>query len=219
MFADRREAGRRLGEAVAGLDLVDPMVLALPRGGVPVGYEVAARLGVRLEVLVVRKLGAPGHPELAMGAIVGGARPQTVFNDSVMAALRPTPGYVEAEIAAQRTELERRRRAYTGDRPDPDVEGRTVVLVDDGLATGASARAALLGLRQAGAARLVLAVPVGPPDVVADLETVANAVLCLSVPSAFQAVGQFYLDFGQTGDDEVMALLELTPSRKEKGQP
>ena len=207
MFADRHEAGRKLGEAVARLDLADPLVLALPRGGVPVAYAVAQRLGAPLDILVVRKLGAPGHRELALGAIVGGAAPQTVFNEDVMAMMRPSPQYLDTEIAGQRAELARRRRAYAGDRPEPDVSGRTVVLVDDGVATGASARAALRGLRQAGVARLILAVPVGPPEVIAQLREAADEVVCLLIPERFRAVGEWYVDFAQTEDEEVVALL------------
>ena len=207
MFADRHEAGRKLGEAVARLDLTDPLVLALPRGGVPVAHAVAQRLGAPLDILVVRKLGAPGHRELALGAIVGGAAPQTVFNEDVMAMMRPSPQYLDTEIAGQRAELARRRRAYAGDRPEPDVSGRTVVLVDDGVATGASARAALRGLRQAGVARLILAIPVGPPEVIAQLREAADEVVCLLIPERFRAVGEWYVDFAQTEDEEVVALL------------
>ena len=207
MFADRHEAGRKLGEAVARLDLAEPLVLALPRGGVPVAYEVARRLMAPLDILVVRKLGAPGHRELALGAIVGGAAPQTVFNEDVVAAMRPSAEYMATEIAEQRTELARRRQAYTGGRPEPDLNGRTVVLVDDGIATGASVRAALLGLKQAGVARLVLAVPVGPPEVIEQLREAADEVVCLLTPERFRAVGEWYADFGQTEDEEVVALL------------
>ena len=207
MFADRHEAGRKLGEAVARLDLAEPLVLALPRGGVPVAYEGARRLMAPLDILVVRKLGAPGHRELALGAIVGGAAPQTVFNEDVVAAMRPSAEYMATEIAEQRTELARRRQAYTGGRPEPDLNGRTVVLVDDGIATGASVRAALLGLKQAGVARLVLAVPVGPPEVIEQLREAADEVVCLLTPERFRAVGEWYADFGQTEDEEVVALL------------
>lgn len=205
MFADRREAGRKLSEVVAGLKLDDPLVLALPRGGVPVGFEVAQRLGAPLDVVLVRKLGTPGQRELAMGAIVGGASPQVVFNDAIIAESRISPRTIDAEITAQRAELERRRRAYGGH--DVPVSGRTVVLVDDGVATGASARAALLGLRQAGAARLVLAVPVGPADAIAMLGKLADEVVCLLIPDRFQAVGEWFGRFDQTSDEEVMALL------------
>lgn len=219
MFADRHEAGRKLAEAVAGLDLLDPLVLALPRGGVPVAYEVAKRLGAPLDLLVVRKLGAPGHRELALGAIVGGAAPQTVFNEEVVSVMRPSPEYLEGEIAAQRAELARRRRAYTGDRPEPDVAGRTVVLVDDGVATGASARAALLGLKQAGAGRVVLAVPVGPPEVLEQLGEVADEVVCPLAPHRFRAVGEWYGDFRQTEDEEVVALLAQAKRTETRVRP
>lgn len=215
MFADRSAAGRALAEAVARLRLNEPVVVALPRGGVPVGQEVAKRLGVSLELLIVRKLGAPGHPELAVGAIVGGAVPQTVFNPEVMEALRPSPEHVEAEIRREQAELARREAVYAGDHPPLDVRGRTVVVVDDGLATGATAEAALRGLRQAGAAGLVLAVPVGAAKAVNRLEALADTVVCLSVPFRFEAVGQWYGDFRQVSDEEVIGLL---CSRKNGGK-
>ncbi|MFD2648273.1 phosphoribosyltransferase [Devosia albogilva] len=215
MFADRVAAGKALAEAVAQLRLTDPLVVALPRGGVPVGHEVAQRLGAPLDVLIVRKLGAPGHAELAMGAIVGGAAPQTVFNPEVMESLRPSPEHVEAEIRREQAELARREAVYAADHPPLDVHGRTVVVVDDGLATGATAEAALRGLRQAGAAKLVLAVPVGAAEAVNRLEAVADTVVCLSVPFRFEAVGQWYSDFRQVSDEEVIALLR---SRKNGGK-
>lgn len=215
MFADRGAAGKALAEAVAQLRLTDPLVVALPRGGVPVGHEVAQRLGVPLELLIVRKLGAPGQAELAMGAIVGGMAPQAVFNPEVMEALRPSPEHVEAEIRREQAELARREAVYAADHPPLDVHGRTVVIVDDGLATGTTAEAALRGLRQAGAAKLVLAVPGGAAEAVRRLEGVADTLVCLSVPFRFEAVGQWYGDFRQVSDEEVIALLR---NRKNGGK-
>ena len=207
MFADRSAAGRALVEAIAVLRLEHPVLVALPRGGVPVGYEVARRLGIPLDVLIVRKLGAPGHEELAIGAVVGGAAPQVVFNTSVMDLLRPTEQHVEAELRRGREELARREALYGGGRPPANVAGRIVVIIDDGLATGATAEAALRGLRQAGAAKLVLAVPVGPADTVSRLEAIADTVVCLITPFRFDAVGQWYSDFRQVSDEEVLWFL------------
>lgn len=207
LFANRQEAGRQLAKRVAGLALDDPIILALPRGGVPVAAEVANMLGAPLDLLLVRKIGAPGHEEYAIGALVDGDDPQVVLNDEAMAIVQPPPGYVEAEVKRQLMELERRREAYLGSRKPPVVKGRTVVVVDDGIATGSTMTAALRALRKAGAAKLVLAVPVAPADTIGRLEGEADTVVCLSTPAIFRAVGLHYADFRQTTDDEVMALL------------
>jgi predicted phosphoribosyltransferase/predicted alpha/beta-hydrolase family hydrolase len=205
-FRDRRDAGRALAarlSAYAGRP--DAVVLALPRGGVPVAYEVARALGAPLDAFLVRKLGAPGAPELAMGAVAtGGAR---VVNDDVIAHLGISQGMIEAVEREERRELERRVRLYRGDRPFPDVHGRTVILVDDGLATGASMRVAVAAVRGLGPARVVVAVPVAAPEVCAAFERVADEVVCAHAPAFFQSVGQWYDDFNQTGDDEVRTLL------------
>ena len=181
------------------------LVLALPRGGVPVGYEVAKQLGAPLDVLLVRKLGLPGHEELALGAVAtGGVR---VLHDALLAQFGISAETL-ARIAERETrELQRRERAYRGEQPPRDVAGRTVILVDDGLATGASMRAALRALRQRGPAAVVVAVPVAPPAVCAALRREADEVVCARTPEPFAAVGQWYDDFGQTGDDEVRELL------------
>ena len=206
MFQDRTDAGRQLAEELldyAGRD--DVIVLALPRGGVPVGFEVARRLGVPLDVFVVRKLGVPGHEELAMGAIAsGGVR---VLNDDVLYVLPDAQSIVEMVTAIEREELERRERNYRGNRPPPDVSGKTVILVDDGLATGATMRAAVEALRQQGAAKIIVAVPVGAPSTCQELKNVADDVICLSAPGSFFGVGQYYEDFSQTTDEEVRELL------------
>jgi predicted phosphoribosyltransferase len=205
-FQDRRQAGRvlaaRLG-AYAGRS--DVVVLALPRGGVPVGYEVARALGAPLDVFVVRKLGVPGHEELAMGAIAsGGFR---VLNDAVVQALAIPDQEIDRVAAAELVELRRRERLYRGDGPPVAVGGRTVVLVDDGLATGSSMRAAAAALRRLGPARLVVAAPVGASETCDLLRSEADEVVCATTPEPFRAVGLWYADFAPTGDQEVRDLL------------
>lgn len=206
-FADRRDAGRRLALALADLRIDDPLVLALPRGGVPVAAEVARALDAPLDVMLVRKLGAPGMPEYGLGAIAGGAHPQTVLNDDAIALLAPDPAYLAAERRRQLEEIERRHAAYMGTRPPLERRGRNVVLVDDGIATGATARVALKALRLEGAATIVLAVPVAPRRPLAALRSLADKVVCLATPITFHAVGEHYRDFRQTTDDEVIRLL------------
>jgi putative phosphoribosyl transferase len=160
MFKDRRDAGRRLGRALDRLRGADPLVLALPRGGAPVGYEVALSLDAELDLLLVRKIGAPGHEELALGAVVDGAHPQLVLNEDVIQLIGPPPGYIEAAAKRELAEIERRRRLNFGDAPPVAIEGRVVIVVDDGIATGASMKAALRGVRRNGPSRLILAAPV-----------------------------------------------------------
>jgi putative phosphoribosyl transferase len=207
-FADRRDAGRKLAAALGRSSLHDPIVLALPRGGVPVGFEVAMALDAPLDLMLVRKIGAPGHPELALGAVTDGAAPMTLLNDEVLAQRHPPSGYVESEATRELAELERRRRHYLGDRPPPDLAGRDVILVDDGVATGASARAALRALRRLSPRRVVLAVPVGPAEAIASLRVEADEVVCLLTPRRFYAVGEHYRRFEQTADEEVVDLLD-----------
>jgi putative phosphoribosyl transferase len=207
IFADRAEAGRFLASKLTQYaDRQDVIVLALPRGGVPVAFEVARALHAPLDVFLVRKLGLPGHEELAMGAIAsGGAR---VLNENVVRALRIPENVIEAVAAAEQRELERRERIYREDRPPPNLRGRTVILVDDGLATGSTMRAAVLALRQQGAARIVVAVPVGAPETCAEFQREADEVICARTPEPFYAVGLWYGDFSQTTDEEVRDLLE-----------
>lgn len=206
MFANRDEAGRRLARALERFRGQDVVVLGLPRGGVPVAAAVAARLGAPLDVIVVRKLGTPSAPELAMGAIgEGGVR---VLNDSVLEAWEVPPAVLERVEGEERAELEQRVRRFRGGRPGLALTGRTAILVDDGVATGATARAACLVARGLGAARVVLAVPVASPRALAVVEGVADEVVCLAAPEWFAAVGEAYDDFGQVGDDEVVTLLE-----------
>jgi putative phosphoribosyl transferase len=203
-FSDRREAGRYLGRALAELAEHDRLlVLAIPRGGVPVGYEVATALGAPLDVITVRKLGHPEQPELAMGAIAsGGVR---VLNPDVTLGVSQLA--IERVTERERRELERRERAYRGDRPPEDPAGRVVVLVDDGLATGASMRAAIAALRQRGPARIIAAVPVAPPSAATQMRLLADRFVCLILSEIFLGVGEWYEDFSPTTDDEVRDLL------------
>lgn len=205
-FVDRRAAGRELAAhlaAYAGRD--DVVVLGLPRGGVPVAYEVARALGAPLDALVVRKLGVPGHEELAMGAIAsGGVR---VRNEQVIASTGLDDELIDAVAERERAELERREAAYRDDRDPVDVAGRTVVVVDDGLATGATMRAAVVALRERAATTIVVAVPIAAAAVCAELGDVVDQVVCVRTPDPFVAIGLWYRDFAPTGDDEVRGLL------------
>jgi putative phosphoribosyl transferase len=205
-FRNRTDAGRQLAEKlVAYADRGDVLVLALPRGGVPVAFEVAQALGAPLDVFVVRKLGVPGYEELAMGAVAtGGVR---VLNDEIVRGLGISDHQIDAVVARELHELARRERLYRGDRPPPDVAGRTVILVDDGLATGATMRAAVAALRQRQPARIVIAVSTASPDTSEALKAEADDVVCAMTPEPFFAVGHWYEDFTQTTDDEVRELL------------
>jgi predicted phosphoribosyltransferase len=207
-FEDRAEAGRVLAEALqAYRGRKDAIVLALPRGGVPVGYEVARSLGAPLDVFVVRKLGVPGYAELAMGAIAsGGIR---VLNEDVVAALGPAAQDAIEQVAeAELAELHSRERRYRDNRPPPDLRGRCVILVDDGLATGATMRAAARAIRRREPGELVIAVPVAAESSCIETRTEADAVICAMTPEPFYGVGQFYRHFSQTSDDEVRELLQ-----------
>jgi predicted phosphoribosyltransferase len=208
-FEDREDAGRRLAAALSEvIGDEETVVLGLARGGVPVAAEVAHRLGAELDVYLVRKLGVPGHEELAMGAIAsGGVR---VLNEDVVGALDASPVQVDEVAAREQRELERREQAYRGDRPPLRVAGKVAVLVDDGLATGASMRAAVAAVRRLGPTRLVVAVPTAPPEVCREFERNEDVdqVVCLDTPSPFMGVGAWYRDFRQTSDQQVRELLK-----------
>jgi len=208
IFHDRRDAGRQLAGQLQHHESSRPVVLALPRGGVPVGYEVARALDAPLDILVVRKLGAPGQPELAIGALVDGDRPEGVLNESTIAMLGVDRTHLRAEIEREIGEIRRRQAVYRGGRPPLALAGRVVIVVDDGLATGSTMRAALRGVRHHAPKRLVLAVPVAPPDVLAALAAEVDEVVCLHKPTDFDAVGRFYRDFEQISDTEVVRLLD-----------
>jgi putative phosphoribosyl transferase len=209
LFRDRTEAGQLLAAQLrAYAHRPDVLVLGLPRGGVPVAHEVAQELHAPLDVFVVRKLGLPGQEELAVGAIAsGGAR---VLNDEVVRALEIPDEAIDSLAAQEQAELERRERVYRGDRPWPDLHGRVVILVDDGLATGSTMRAAVAALRHQEPARIVVAVPVAAPETCQEFRSIADEIVCLQTPDPFYAVGLWYRDFGQTTDEQVRALLDQT---------
>lgn len=215
-FRDRREAGRLLSQRLGAYKgRADLLVLALPRGGVPVALEVARELQAPLDVLLVRKLGLPGHEELAIGAVAtGGIR---IVDEALLAQFGISKETLGLIAEREQRELLRRERAYRGAAPPPDVRGKTVILVDDGLATGSSMRAAVGALRQRAPARLVVAVPVAPPSTCAALREEADDVVCTRTPEPFTAVGQWYEDFSQTSDEEVRQLLALGRERTNVG--
>lgn len=211
VFRDRSEAGRALAQALAPYTNSGALVLALPRGGVPVGFEVAERLAAPLDVFLVRKLGVPNHEELAMGAVASGG--VQILNEPLIARLGVSRRLVDEAIMRERRELLRRELAYRDDRPPPAVAGRTVILVDDGLATGSTMKAAVAGLRKLGPGRIVVAVPVGAPEACAELGSEVDELVCLATPSPFHGVGLWYADFRQTDDAEVRALLGAAARR------
>ena len=207
-FADRAAAGRALADALIARNLVQPVILALPRGGVAVAAEIAKALAAPLDIVLVRKIGVPYQPELALAAIVDGDPPEVVVNEDVAELSGIPPDYIETQTRQALAEIERRRKAYLQGRPRVPLQGRTIVLVDDGIATGASIRAALKALRRRHPNRLILAVPVAPAETVAELEKDVDEVICLRQPEPFFAIGVHYADFHQMSDQEVIALLE-----------
>ena len=206
-FENRTVAGRALGARLARMNLTDPVVLALPRGGVPVALEVARALNAPLDLLLVRKIGVPWQPELAVGAVMDGGEPVLVVEPAVQAEAGIDRRYIEQRAAQELQEIERRRALYLAHRAPEPVTGRTAIVVDDGIATGTTMRAALRGLRLRRPARLVLAVPVAPPETIEALRAEVDDVVCLMQPEFFGAIGCFYMDFHQLTDDEVVALM------------
>jgi putative phosphoribosyl transferase len=212
MFANRTEAGRKLGARLMHLKAQNPCVLALPRGGVPVGVEIATMLAAPLDLIIVRKLGAPWEPELAIGAVVDGEKPQLVLNDDIVAQLGVPPSYIEEEKKRQLAEIQRRQLTYLRGRPRVNVTGRTAIIVDDGIATGATIRAAILAIRALRPKKIILAAPVGPTDTIAALRRDVDEIVCLEIHDAFGAIGIYYRDFRQLHDDEIHELLSRAPS-------
>jgi putative phosphoribosyl transferase len=218
-FENRTTAGCLLGAQLAQLDLVDPVVLALPRGGVPVALEVARALKAPLDLLLVRKIGVPWQPELAVAAVMDGAEPVVVVEPHVRAETGVKQEYIDRRAQEELAEIERRRRTYLANRTPLAVAGRTAIVVDDGIATGTTVRAALRGLRRRGPARLVLAVPVAPPDTVEALRSEVDDLICLAQPRFFGAIGYFYRDFHQLSDEEVIEQLRQAPAAESPATP
>jgi len=208
IFRDRKQAGTRLAAELRRFHERDPVVLALPRGGVPVAFEVATALAAPLDLILVRKIGAPQQPELAVGAVVDGEEMEIVVNEDVLQALALSEEYVRTQAKHQVEEIERRRRTYLAGLERVALAGRTAIVVDDGIATGATMRAALRAARRRKPAYLVLAVPLAPPETIEELRSEVDEVVCLATPSPFGAIGAFYGDFRQVSDDEVRKLLE-----------
>jgi putative phosphoribosyl transferase len=206
-FADRTEAGQRLGAALSDLDFVDPVVLALPRGGVPVALEVASALGAPLDIVMVRKIGLPGQPEVALGAVVDGDRPDLEVNADIAQQAGVDRLDIVKLAEPELAEITRRRALYMAGRKPVPLTGRTAIIVDDGIATGATIRVALRSVRRQAPARLVLAVPVAAPEALVALRSLADEVICLLTPERFGAVGAYYADFAQVSDSDVIALL------------
>jgi len=213
-FSNRAQAGHKLAAALAAYRRQDPVILALPRGGVPVAAEVAAALDAPLDLILVRKIGVPFQPELAMGAIVDGGSPIIVRNEDVIRQARIAEADFKAVADAEFAEIERRRKRYLGTREPAEVAGRTAIVIDDGVATGATTRAALRATRMRGPKRLVLAVPVAPTESLAELRGEADEVICLEDYELFGAIGFYYSDFRQVSDDEVIAILKRFPAQK-----
>jgi putative phosphoribosyl transferase len=213
-FSDRSDAGRRLAKVLSKYKGTNTVVLALPRGGVPVAAEVAEALNASLDLVLVRKIGVPGQPELAMGAVVDGGAPIVVSNDEVIELSGVTAHEFDEACARELVEIERRRHLYIGERARAEIEGQVVIVIDDGIATGATMRAALQAIRKRKPKVLVLAVPVAPPDTVRQLRQEVDNLVCLETPEIFGAIGYFYRDFRQVSDREVVEILNRFPTAK-----
>ena len=218
-FANRSDAGKLLARTLARMALERPVVYALPRGGVPVALEISQTLKAPLDLVMVRKIGAPSNPEVALGAVVEGAVPQTILNTDIVRASGADEAFIERARARELAEMDRRRTLYLGDRARIDPAGRTVILVDDGLATGATMKAALSAVRRQGAARTVVAVPVAPEETLSELASLADDVVCLVAARAFHGIGTFFDDFHQLTDEETIALLRRGWSAETAGSP
>ena len=215
-YADRADAGRRLADKLAHLKDRQPIILALPRGGVAVGFEIARALDAPLDVVLVRKIGVPWQPELALGAVTDGDHPEIFVDRDLAASLDIPEDYIREETAGQLAEIERRRKSYCEGRPAPEIGGHTAIVVDDGIATGATMRVALQAVRRRNPACLVLAVPVAPPDTLASLGEEADETVCPETPTGLGAIGFYYRDFHQLGDDEVTDLLARARSLRSR---
>jgi len=205
-FKNRVDAGKQLASALKPVSK-DALVLAIPRGGVVVGFEVAKALGAPLDVVITRKIGAPDNPELAIGAVAEDGT--AILNDSIVRMLQVSKGYISEEVEKQKLEIKRRLLRYRGEVPYPSLANREIIVVDDGVATGSTLKAALMSIRKKGAKTIIVAVPVGPPDTVSQLNRMADHVVCLRTPEPFYAIGEFYDDFEQTEDKEVIKLLQM----------
>jgi putative phosphoribosyl transferase len=205
-FSDRVDAGKRLASALADFSGKNGLVLAIPRGGVVVGYEIAKALKVPLDVTIPRKIGAPNNPELAIGAVAEDGT--AIIDDSLVAYLGVSREYIKEESVHQKQEIGRRLKTYRQDKSYPNLRGLDVIVVDDGIATGSTMKAALASVKNRGATSVTVAVPVGPPSTLQELKEIADRVVCLYTPEYFQAIGQFYADFSQTDDEEVIKLLQ-----------
>jgi len=212
LFANRVEAGKRLASALADFVSKDGIVLAIPRGGVVVGFEVARALGLPLDVIVPRKIGAPDNPELAIGAMTEDGT--IILDDKLVSYLGVSEDYIKSESENQKLEIDRRLKLYRGDVPRPNLKNRDVIIVDDGIATGSTMKAALASVRKSGAKTVVIAIPVGPPSTIRELEKQADRVVCLYTPESFYAIGEFYEDFAQTENDEVTELLKRSKQKE-----
>jgi putative phosphoribosyl transferase len=213
-FSDRVDAGRRLAAALADLAGKNSIVLAIPRGGVVVGYEIAKALKLPLDIIIPRKIGAPDNPELAIGAMTEDGT--IILDDKLMAYMGVPMEYVEEESERQKIEIQRRLKLYRQNEPYPSLKGLNVIIVDDGIATGSTIKAALASVKNHGASSVTVAVPVGPPSAIKELKRLADSVVCLFTPEYFAAIGQFYVNFDQTSDEEVIQLLKESNKNQSK---